>query len=196
MAKIYTGFGDGGLTQVKDFNGKVQATSKSYVIFDVIGDIDELNSLIGCILEDYDLDTDTYVYLEKVQHLLMNIGSNIANFGAPKIGVAEVEEIEKEIDKYSEKCPELKEFILPRNRFHLARAVCRRAERSLVKMKGLGKHESSTFMNRLSDLLFVLGRYIDKADGYDDIKWNKDLVKTDSQSSKDSPSSTKVQWST
>lgn len=132
---IYTKTGDKGMTGL--FSGK--RVSKKSPIIETLGSIDELNAWLGVIGG-----------LEEIQKDLMVINSFIAGF---KVKIPGSEWLEKEIDRMEKKLPKLRNFILPKGQIHLARAVCRRAERDMIKA-GF----KIIYLNRLSDYLFVLAR--------------------------------------
>jgi cob(I)alamin adenosyltransferase len=177
MTKIYTKKGDNGETSLL-YGGKF---SKSEPIFDVLGTLDELNANLGLIR------TDKNPFLEKiitsVQSDLFVIGASLADYqekGSLVINYSKKTiTLEKYIDKISSKIPELRNFILPKGSInsvylHLCRAVCRRLERQIVKL--MNQNESvnkglSKYINRLSDLLFVLARYVNLDEGNKDFIW-------------------------
>jgi cob(I)alamin adenosyltransferase len=158
--------------------------SKASRRVETYGEIDELNSVVGWVrvqVSDPDLDA----VLNQVQNDLFEVGAELGSTEdrkkkstMPFIAEAQVESLERAIDKYEEGPPALTSFVLPGGsesaaRFHLARCVCRRAERSLV---ALGAQEALRgelfrYVNRLSDLLFVLARYSNHIAGVEDIPW-------------------------
>jgi cob(I)alamin adenosyltransferase len=178
--KIYTKTGDTGETGL--FGG--DRVSKASLRVETYGEIDELNSAVGWVrvqVSDPDLDA----VLNQVQNDLFEVGAELGSTEdrkkkstMPFIAEAQVENLERTIDKYEEGPPALTSFVLPGGsesaaRFHLARCVCRRAERSLV---ALGTQEALRgelfrYVNRLSDLLFVLARYSNHIAGVEDIPW-------------------------
>lgn len=171
-AKIYTRTGDKGTTRLVDgscvekFNPRVEA----------YGCVDELNSQIGVVRAHIEALPDfatTDVFLEKVQNLLFNIGSLLATQDEavfktlPSISVSHVEELEKQIDLVSAELPALKNFILPGGHLasaeaHVARTSCRRAERRSAEIAMSDDRYALClqYLNRLSDYLFVLARWI------------------------------------
>ena len=160
LSSIYTKTGDDGTTGLA--NGK--RIDKSSIRVEVMGNIDELNSLLG-VIEASDIPNDVSGYLLNIQHRLFDIGGEIATPGNAVTSPACVERLEELIDNYNEDLPALKEFILPGGSLsasicHLARSVCRRCERSLVAMsrEEYLNPETLHYINRLSDLLFVLAR--------------------------------------
>lgn len=140
--KIYTKTGDGGTTRL--FNGlKVQKSNK---IIEALGAIDELNAWMGTIKSSE---------LLQIQRELMQISSFIAGF---KIKIPDPVRLEKEIDRMQKILPKLQNFILPSGQIHVARAVCRRAERRVIG-SGIRRNDTLKYLNRLSDYLFVLARW-------------------------------------
>jgi len=179
--KIYTKTGDDGSTKL--FGGK--NVSKDDIRVHCYGTIDELNSFIG-FTRDQILDVRCRTNLLNIQILLFDIGAHLAtesekagiNNQLPALDVAEIENLEREIDKIQSQLPELKHFILPgghpaASACHLARSVCRRAERAVVTLAREEEiHEVIIpFLNRLSDYLFVLARYVGRELGVNEIKW-------------------------
>jgi cob(I)alamin adenosyltransferase len=164
MAKIYTKTGDKGETSF--YGGK--RVLKSDLRIQVYGELDELNSVLGMV-RSFNMQFELDPLLKKLQADLFIVGSDLAAPQHAKIErVSEkmVAHLEMEIDKMEEKLPKLENFILPSGNIaasllHFARSVCRRAERTLIE---LHQKENTTpellmYMNRLSDLLFVLARY-------------------------------------
>ncbi len=182
--KIYTKTGDSGVTSL--LGGK--RVRKNCIEIDAIGEVDELNSFLGVLLSL--LPTTSYTeqreQLMRVQHNLFNVGSMVAAaqtdlVDVPIMKLAHVEELEGWIDTLQETVPVLTQFIVPGGHqasavCHHARAVCRRAERRLVELKaGLDMdNQPLFFLNRLSDYLFVLGRYINMKEGANEVMWEKE----------------------
>ncbi len=180
--KIYTKKGDKGNTQL--LGGKV--VKKNHIKLECYGTIDELNAFIGNIY-DQEISPLQKENLLKIQNQLFNLGSCIAFDGQkekiklPSITEDTIEFLEKQIDKIEVSLPVLKDFILPSgspevSRCHIARTVCRRAERTLV---ALSEEDSLNplylkYLNRLSDYLFVLARLILMENNIPAIKWQKD----------------------
>ena len=175
LSKIYTRTGDAGTTGLGD--GSRVAKDAGRVA--AMGDVDELNSLIGVILCE-DLPADVRELLVGIQHDLFDLGGELSIPGATLLKASQPARLEVAIDLYNAGLGPLKEFILPGgNRSaaltHLARTVCRRAERGVVAL-GAGEAVSDAgrqYLNRLSDLLFVLGRWLNKAAGGSDVLWQK-----------------------
>ena len=180
--KIYTKKGDKGKTQL--LGGSM--VNKNHIKLDCYGSIDELNSFIGNIY-DQEIRASHKEILFKIQNQLFNLGSIISFDGQknkielPNITTENIEMMEKEIDKMEEELPILRDFILPSgdpiaSKCHIARTVCRRAERNLVALSQEEKIDDLhiQYLNRLSDYLFVLARTILKDNHAQENKWQKD----------------------
>ena len=173
LSKIYTRTGDDGTTGLGDGT----RVAKDSLRVDAMGDVDELNSVIGLMLTEAmpDILVDT---LTQIQHDLFNLGGEICIPDYVILGQANIDNLEEAIDTLNDELEPLKEFILPGGTkaaayCHLARTVCRRAERKLIT---LARDEKVTaislkYLNRLSDLLFVLCRIINKEAGVPDVLW-------------------------
>ena len=173
LSKIYTRTGDDGTTGLGD-GTRVQ---KDSLRVDAMGDVDELNSVIGLLLTEGvpDILVDL---LTQVQHDLFNLGGEICIPNYIILSQANVDNLEEAIDTLNDDLMPLKEFILPGGTkaaafCHLARTVCRRAERKLITLDRSEKVTdiSLKYLNRLSDLLFVLCRIINKEAGVSDVLW-------------------------
>jgi len=182
--KIYTKTGDGGDTGL--FGGG--RVPKAHLRVDAYGQVDELNASIGCALAQ-DPRSFCRDVLETVQRDLFTIGAELATpdpeklakaLRGPPVGPAQIAVLEAAIDRYEPQLPALKQFILPGGvpkaaALHLARTVCRRAERAVVRL--YREHETDglssvvPYLNRLSDLLFVLARVANQAAGAPEIPW-------------------------
>lgn len=180
--KIYTKKGDKGKTQL--LGGSI--VDKNHVKLECYGTIDELNSFIGNIY-DQDLKEFHKGTLLNIQNQLFNLGSVISFDGKkdkiklPNITSKNIEMLEKTIDKMEESLPMLKNFILPSghptsSKCHIARTVCRRAERNLVALSKISEIDNLhlQYLNRLSDYLFVLSRAILLENNAKEIEWEKD----------------------
>lgn len=185
--KIYTKTGDKGETSLVD-GGRVK---KSHPRVEAYGTVDELNSVIGTALSLFSNEKElsqkiqTAVLL-KIQNNLFNLGSHLAcskpevRAKLPTLDDSDILQLEKEMDLMSTELPPLKEFILPgghiiSSHLHLARTVCRRAERRVIELdENQTELINIQFLNRLSDYFFVLARYVNFKAGLDDIKWSKD----------------------
>ena len=174
LSKIYTRTGDDGSTGLGDGTrvGKDSARVNAY------GTVDEANSSIGVVLATQVPD-DIRKLLTTVQHQLFDLGGELCIPGHAAISAEDVDALERQLDHYNEALPALKDFILPAGgeaaaRCHLARTIVRRAERETVT---LARHdavrpEAIRYLNRLSDLLFVLARVLARADGQGEVLWN------------------------
>lgn len=171
MTKLYTKQGDKGKTTICGMD-----VSKSHPRLEVLGSLDELESALGVVLAF----NPNLGILEKIQADLMEIGTGISVQGR-KVGgklKKRTEILEKEIDKFCQALPDLKNFILPRggktgSLIHFARAICRRAEREMVALSQKEKiqPEILVYLNRLSDFLFALARWINQKEGNKEKIW-------------------------
>src|SRR3990167_10423872 len=181
--KIYTKGGDKGETGL--FGG--ERVSKDSLRIETYGTVDELNSFIGLALVEIK-DYEVKKLLERIQNTLFILGSDLSapdnvkdkSHNIPRISKLNYEEIEKEIDKFDSRLGELKNFILPGGSksaalMHICRTICRRAERRVVALNNAVNISPDIiiFLNRLSDLFFVLARYENKISGIEDIEWQK-----------------------
>lgn len=148
---IYTKKGDGGETGT--FDGK--RVAKNDKLIEAIGAVDELNAQIGAI-------NGIKRKLEIIQNDLFGIGARLAGYEAKLDLEKRVAEMEQEIDRMWRKLPPLKNFVLPSGQLHLARTVARRAERAVVALgdSGHGQNDVKKYLNRLSDYLFCLARWV------------------------------------
>jgi cob(I)alamin adenosyltransferase len=175
-SKIYTRKGDDGSTGLVG-GERVQKNSPR---MEAIGSVDELNSLLG-VLAAMDIPHDLKALLLNIQHNLFTIGAGLATANGSKLQQEAVANLEREIDRLDAQLPPLKQFILPGGTTeaascHSARAVCRRAERRVLTMRQSENDQSvvSTlhYLNRLSDLLFVLARTLSRLNGGKEIIWH------------------------
>lgn len=176
--RIYTKTGDKGETGY--IGGRISKSSK---MMKAIGDIDELNSILGVVIATSEMQ-DINNHLLDAQSRLFEIGALIADKERNVVNYSfseQTESLEKLIDEYTHELPELESFILPggsllSSYLHHARSVCRRAERALVDYYLTADIESAngeiTYLNRLSDLLFTFARYANNKTNTDEIKWN------------------------
>ena len=168
MAKIYSKTGDKGSTSLV----AGRRLSKAHIRIAAYGSVDELNAHIG-LLTDLDKNGDWNAFLHSVQNELFVVGSQLANDDEkmkehlPNLSPTMIADLEREIDKYTAILPELKHFILPGghqavSQAHVARTVCRRAEREIIKLSETEEIDNQIIiiLNRLSDYLFVLSRFI------------------------------------
>ena len=177
LTRIYTRSGDDGTTGLADGT----RLPKDHARIESIGSVDELNSLIG-LLRVLELGADVDGPLEAIQHRLFDLGGELAMPGSRVLSPAHTSDLEQTLDRYNAGLPELEEFILPGGseaaaRCHLARAVCRRAERDLLRLSHLEPVNSAsiTYLNRLSDLLFVVARVLARRDGGSEVSWRKGI---------------------
>lgn len=176
LSKIYTRTGDDGTTGLGD-GSRIDKDSHRVEAF---GTVDELNCTIGMVIAAADLPKHINASLSEIQHDLFDLGGELCVPGQCVIDAAFVNRLERELDELNEKLPPLKEFILPGGgpasaACHLARTVCRRAERRLWT---LARHESvnpSTphYLNRLSDFLFVLSRVLARHESGSEVLWDR-----------------------
>jgi cob(I)alamin adenosyltransferase len=179
--KIYTKTGDGGKTSL--IGGT--KVPKSHIRINAYGTIDELNAFIG-LLSDQLADMHSRGLLREIQDRLFTIGSCVASdpqkeitMKIPDLRESDILLLENEIDSMNEKLPEIKFFILPGGHVavstaHICRTVCRRAERLIVELniqEPLAQPLIIKYLNRLSDYLFVLARYIGLSNGVAEITW-------------------------
>jgi cob(I)alamin adenosyltransferase len=176
LSKIYTRTGDQGTTGLGDGT----RVAKDSLRIAALGDVDELNSCVGLLLTE-ELPEDLQELLTGIQHELFDLGGEMSIPGMNLLAAAQVVRLEQAIDAYNANLEPLKEFILPGGSraaalAHLCRTVCRRAERAVVALAAQEKVSEAgrQYLNRLSDLLFVLGRILNRAAGRGDVLWQKD----------------------
>jgi cob(I)alamin adenosyltransferase len=173
LTKIYTRTGDDGTTGLGDGT----RVPKDSARVEAYGTVDELNSVLGLVLCET-LDNDARAALTGIQHTLFDLGGELCIPGRRVLAAAQVTELENLLDRLNAGLAPLKDFILPGGTraaalCHLARTVCRRAERRVYT---LSRSEpvsavSLKYLNRLSDLLFVLARAVNQANGTADVLW-------------------------
>jgi cob(I)alamin adenosyltransferase len=173
LSKIYTRTGDKGTTGLGDGS----RVDKDSLRVEAYGTVDELNSTIGLLLAS-ELPVDIRACLTRVQHELFDLGGELCIPGTVLIPDAYVTDLENDLDAFNADLPPLKDFILPGGteaaaRCHLARTVARRAERQVISLARAEKvnEASIRFLNRLSDLLFVVARVLSRAEGGSEIIW-------------------------
>ncbi len=179
LSKITTRTGDAGETGLGDGS----RVPKDSARVRALGDIDELNSVLGMLVAE-EVPDEIRTALTQVQQDLFDLGGEISIPGHAIVGDAHVLRLEQHLQAWNEGLPPLKEFILPGGSraaaaAHLARAVCRRAERSVVALgrkENVGAH-ARRFLNRLSDLLFVAARLLNRHAGRDDVQWRHERKK-------------------
>jgi len=179
LSRIYTKTGDDGTTGLGDGS----RVAKDSARVGAYGTVDEANSCIGLVLAS-EIPDDVRSLLVSVQHQMFDLGGELCIPGHAAIFDADIERLEQHLDAFNEPLPALKDFILPGGgeaaaRCHIARTVVRRAERDTVT---LSRHdavrpEAIRYLNRLSDLLFVLARVLARASGHGEVLWNHDRRK-------------------
>ena len=181
LSKIYTRTGDKGTTGMGD-GSRVEKDSLRVA---AIGDTDELNSVIGMVICKCS-DGDVKEMLITIQHDLFNLGGQLAMPDYEMLQAARVEWLEQTLDNMNGELTPLKEFILPggaesASYCHLARAICRRAERALVSLSQAEttRPELASYINRLSDWLFVASRYLNKQQGEQEVYWQSGRISTE-----------------
>jgi cob(I)alamin adenosyltransferase len=179
LSKIYTRTGDDGTTGLGD-GSRVAKDSARVAAY---GTVDEANSCIGLVLAT-DVPDDIRSLLTTVQHQMFDLGGELCIPGHAAIFDADIDRLEQQLDAFNEPLPPLKDFILPGGgeaaaRCHIARTVVRRAERETVALSRLEpvRPEAVRYLNRLSDLLFVLARVLARASGHGEVLWNHERRK-------------------
>ena len=174
LSKIYTRTGDDGSTGLGDGT----RVGKDSPRVDAYGTVDEANSCIGLVLAS-DVPADIAQLLTSIQHQMFDLGGELCIPGHAAILQADIDRLEQQLDAYNEPLPPLKDFILPgggeaASRCHIARTVVRRAERECVALSRIEsvRPEAIRYLNRLSDLLFVLCRVLARASGAGEVVWN------------------------
>jgi cob(I)alamin adenosyltransferase len=175
LSKIVTRTGDAGTTGLGDGS----RIGKDSLRIDAIGEIDELNSTLGVLLCE-ELPEPVRAALLDVQNDLFDLGGELCMPGWEMIKDVQVARLEQQAEEFNADLPMLKEFILPGGTrpaalAHLARTVCRRAERAVVVLAvdDFVSDAARRYVNRLSDLLFILGRLLNRAGGRGDVLWQK-----------------------
>jgi len=179
LSKIYTRTGDDGSTGLGDGS----RVSKDSARVNAYGTVDEANSAIGLVLSS-DIPDLVRAALVAVQHQMFDLGGELCIPGHAAIFDVDIERLEQQLDGFNAELPPLKDFILPGGgsaaaHCHLARTICRRAERDVVT---LSRHdavrpEAIRYLNRLSDLLFVVARVLARASGHGEVLWDHDRRK-------------------
>ena len=175
LTKIYTRTGDAGTTGLADGS----RVTKDAPRIEAIGAVDELNSVLGALLSEK-LPDAVRACLDNVQNDLFDLGGELSVPGHAIMSNAHVERLERALDGFNKALPPLKDFILPAGSrpaalAHVARTVCRRAERRLVSLSRKQKVAPAllAYVNRLSDLLFVLARGLNRVAGRPDVLWQQ-----------------------
>jgi len=174
LSKIYTRTGDDGTTGLGD-GTRVAKDSARVTAY---GTVDEANSVIGVLLAAA-LPDEIRDQLVSIQHQLFDLGGELCIPGHAAIDDVDVERLEQWLDAHNADLPPLKDFILPGGgeaaaRCHLARTIVRRAEREAVTLShhDAVRPQAIRYLNRLSDLLFVLARVLARAEGQGEVLWN------------------------
>jgi cob(I)alamin adenosyltransferase len=177
LSKIYTRTGDDGTTGLA--NG--ERVDKCDDRVEAFGTVDETNSALGLLLAEPDLPTAIRASLTRIQHELFELGAELSLPGYRQISAQHVTRLERELDALNDELPPLKEFVLPGgNRAaaicHVARTICRRAERrafAVAKTASVNA-ELLRYLNRLSDLLFVMARCLARLSGGEEVLWQRE----------------------
>ena len=179
LSKIYTRTGDGGTTGLGDGT----RVAKDAARVEAYGTIDEANSAIGLVLAA-DVPGDVRALLTRIQHQLFDLGGELCIPGHAAVTDADIAGLEDALDGFNDALPPLREFILPGGgeaaaRSHLARPIVRRAERATVTLARdeAVRPEAVRYLNRLSDLLFVLARVLARASGHGEVLWQHERRK-------------------
>ena len=182
LSKIYTRTGDDGSTGLGDGS----RTPKDSARVEAYGTVDELNSTIGVLLACDGVPDGIRELLVGIQHALFDLGGELCVPGMETIHDVDVAALEQTLDHYNDDLPRLKEFILPGGgmaaaQCHVARTVCRRAERRVVTLEREEsvRPQATHYLNRLSDLLFVLARVLARASGHGEVLWQHERRKRD-----------------
>jgi cob(I)alamin adenosyltransferase len=176
LSKIYTRTGDDGSTGL----GDGARVAKECLRVEAYGTVDEANSAIGVVLAQAGLPEAIRACLTEVQHDLFDLGGELCIPGHRMINAASVDRLEQILDGFNESLPPLKDFILPGGGMaaascHLARSICRRAERrvwSLARLEAVAP-EGLKYLNRLSDLLFVIARVLARQHPGGEVLWRR-----------------------
>jgi cob(I)alamin adenosyltransferase len=178
LTQIATRTGDAGTTGL----GNNQRVSKNSLRVHAMGDVDELNSHIGLLLCE-DMPADVRELLVEIQHQLFNLGGELSVPGFELLKAEAVAALDEALERHNAQLPRLQEFILPAgtraaSQAHVCRTVARRAERQVV---ALGQEEAINdaprqYLNRLSDLMFVLARVLNRMHGGDDVYWKSERL--------------------
>ena len=177
LSKIYTRTGDDGTTGLGDGS----RTPKDSARVEAYGTVDEANSAIGMVFAADAVPDDVRACLTEVQHDLFELGGELCIPGHAAVKDVFIERLENDLDGFNEGLPMLKEFILPGGgqaaaACHVARTITRRAERRVFTLSQTEdvRPEALRYLNRLSDLLFVVARVIARAESGQEVLWNRD----------------------
>jgi cob(I)alamin adenosyltransferase len=176
LSKIYTRTGDDGTTGL----GDGERVDKCDERVEAFGTVDETNSALGLVLAEPDAPAPIRACLTRIQHELFEIGGELSLPGYRKITLEHVANLERDLDRFNAELPPLKEFVLPGGSraaavCHLARTICRRAERrawAAAKVADVNP-ELLRYLNRLSDLLFVMARVLARQNGGQETLWQR-----------------------
>jgi cob(I)alamin adenosyltransferase len=182
LSRIVTRTGDGGTTGLADGS----RLDKDSARIEALGDVDELNSQIGVLLAGENVPASVARCLLRIQHDLFDLGGELSLPGQALITEAQVQALEADVERFNAGLPPLKEFILPGGHplaaaCHVTRTVARRAERrcwALSRDTALNP-VLLTYLNRLSDLLFVIARVLARLDGAVEVQWNRKRLDED-----------------
>lgn len=176
LSKIYTRTGDDGSTGLGDGS----RTPKDSARVEAYGTVDEANSAIGMVLATDTVPTEIRQCLTEIQHDLFELGGELCIPGHSAITEEFIDRIESDLDGFNDDLPRLKEFILPGGgqaaaTCHVARTIVRRAERRTLTLANIEdvRPEVMKYLNRLSDLLFVIARVLARAESGKEVLWNR-----------------------
>lgn len=176
LSKIYTRTGDDGTTGLGDGS----RTPKDSLRVEAYGTVDEANSAIGVVLATDTLSAEIRKCLTSVQHDLFDLGGELCIPGHKVVQQEFIDRLERDLDEFNADLPPLKDFILPGGgtaaaACHLARTIVRRAERRVQSLKDseVVNDEVSRYLNRLSDLLFVIARVLARAESGQEVLWDR-----------------------
>lgn len=179
LSRIYTRTGDDGTTGLGDGS----RVDKDSLRVSAYGNADELNSAIGVVIA-CEIPEDVRETLIRIQHELFNLGGELCIPGMALVHDSDIDRLEHELDGFNEDLPVLKEFILPGGgmaaaQCHLARTIARRAERGVIALSREEevRSEAIRYLNRLSDLLFVIARVLARASAQGEVLWQHERVK-------------------
>jgi cob(I)alamin adenosyltransferase len=174
LSKIYTRTGDNGTTGLGDGS----RVDKDSFRMQAVGDVDEVNSHIGLLITTLPENDEIRALLSRIQHDLFDLGGELATPGYQMVFAERIAALEEALDHFNETIPPLKNFILPGGSVpaahcHIARAVARRAERTMVSLHRESplNEPARQYINRLSDLLFVLARILALRNGGKEVLW-------------------------
>ena len=180
LSKIVTRTGDDGTTGLGDGS----RVAKDSPRIDAIGAVDELNSSLGVLLAE-PVPEDVAALLTDIQHDLFDLGGELSVPGYSAVSDAHVVRLEDAVSRYNADLAPLKEFILPGGAraaalAHISRTVCRRAERAVVKLASVEavNEPARRYLNRLSDLMFVLARILNRRVNRGDVLWKRERAAT------------------